>query len=153
MARTLYPSTNAAALIREFEGLRLKSYPDPGSGGAPWTVGYGHTGPEVRPGMTITKREAEEMLALDLKEAAQDVRRLTKESETSQQQFDALVSFQFNTGKLHGSTLLRKHRDGDRDATVREFHRWIYASGRKLPGLIRRRAAEAALYASDRPGK
>lgn len=147
MSRHLYPSAQAFALIREFEGLRLKAYPDPGSGGAPWTIGYGHTGPEVRAGMSIALREAEEMLALDVKEAAKQVRSLTKESETTQQQFDALVSFEFNTGKLHRSTLLQKHLAGERDAAARELHRWIYGSGRKLPGLVRRRAAEAALYA------
>lgn len=140
------PSPQAVALIREFEGFSPRSYPDPGSGGHPWTIGYGHTGPEVRPGMTISISQGEAFLLADIEEAAKEVRRLTKGSKTSQHQFDALTSFQFNTGKLHQSTLLKRHRAGDHDAASREFHRWVYASGRKLRGLIRRRAAEAALY-------
>lgn len=149
MAANLYPSPDAVALIREYEGLRLRSYPDPGSGGAPYTIGFGHTGPEVELGMTITAAQADAYLVADIKKAAREVRSLIDQGDTSQGQFDALVSFQFNTGKLHGSTLLKRHRAGLHDAAAREFHRWVYANGRKLPGLVRRRRAEAALYGSE----
>lgn len=146
MARSLKASPRCYALIRKFEGCELRAYPDPGTRGEPWTVGYGHTGPEVRPGMTITVPEAEALLAADIEEAAKEVRRLCKGSDTNQHQFDALTSFQFNTGKLHVSTLLKRHRAGEHDAASREFHRWTYAGGKVLRGLVRRRAAEAALY-------
>ena len=63
---TKVTSQDGINLIKEFEGCELKSYPDPGTGGAPWTVGYGHTGPEVVPGMTISQPEAEQLLKQDL---------------------------------------------------------------------------------------
>ena len=149
MAKTLRPSAACYALLRAFEGLSLKAYPDPGTKGDPWTIGYGHTGPEVRPGMTITDERAEVLLVEDAERHAQHVRSLCKGSQTSQHQFDALVSFDFNTAKLHSSTLLKRHLAGQHDAASREFHRWVYAGGRQLRGLIRRRAAEAALYAGE----
>ena len=68
------------------------------------------------------------------------------EAPTSQAQFDALVSFHYNTGAIGRATLTRRHRAGDHAGAAREFARWNRAGGRVLAGLVRRRAAEAALY-------
>ena len=148
MTLTLSTSKIGRDLIMQYEGLRLRAYPDPGTGSDPWTIGYGHTGPDVRPGMSITREEADTLLSRDLEKHEREVRRLCKGARTPQSAFDALVSFDFNTGALHRSTLLRCHRKGWHNQAAREFHRWVYAGGRVLRGLQRRRAAEAALYVS-----
>lgn len=141
-------SARGIALIKEFEGLSLSAYPDPATGGEPWTIGYGHTGPEVRPGMKISIAKAVEYLEDDLRSHARNVNRLCKGSNTPQAAFDALVSFDFNTGALHRSTLLRRHRAGLHQSAAAEFPRWKYAGGKPMAGLIRRRKAERAMYAS-----
>lgn len=150
--------TSAAgiALIKQFEGLRLKAYPDPGSGGEPWTIGIGTTvypdGRKVRPGDTITEAQAEDFLRHDLARFEAAVSKLVGENAT-QGQFDALVSFAYNVGPeaLRTSTLLRLHNAGDYAGAAGQFARWSKAAGKTLPGLVRRRAAEAALYRSDTP--
>lgn len=134
-------------LIKSFEGLSLKAYPDPGTGGAPWTIGYGHTGPDVSPGLVITEAKADELLRKDVARFEQGVRDLAGTHGT-QHQFDALVSFAFNVGleNLRRSTLLRKHNEGDYSGAAAEFPKWNKAAGRVLTGLTRRREAEARLY-------
>lgn len=141
-------SEQGRALIREFEGLSLTAYPDPGTGGEPWTIGYGHTGPEVRPGLKISLAEAVDYLDRDLRSHARNVNALCKGSDTPQGAFDALVSFDFNTGALHRSTLLRRHLAGLHQSAAAEFSRWKYAGGRPMAGLIRRRKRERAMYAA-----
>lgn len=141
---------NAAGfqLIKDFEGLRLKAYPDPGTGGAPWTVGFGHTGPDVKPGLVITMDRANELLAADLAKFEDFV---TNHAGTcTDNQFAALVSFAYNCGpqNLAESTLLRMHRDGQYGTAAMQFTRWNKAAGRVMAGLTRRRAAEAALYSA-----
>ena len=69
-------SPEALTLIRQWEGCRLSAYPDPASGGEPWTIGYGHTGPEVTAGLTISREQAERWLADDLAAAEAAVIRL-----------------------------------------------------------------------------
>lgn len=130
-------------LIKGFEGLRLAAYQD--SAGV-WTIGYGHTG-GVQPGDRITTAEAEQLLRQDTAWAQQAVRDLVRVP-LSQGQFDALTSFTFNlgAGALESSTLLRKLNAGDAAGAQAEFGRWIHADGQVLPGLVRRRAAEAALF-------
>ncbi len=145
----LATSERGVALIKKYEGCELKAYPDPGSGGEPWTIGYGATkidGRAVRPGDTITQAKANALLLHDIDRHASDVRDYLGSAPTTQNQFDALVSFHFNTGDLRRSTLLRKHLEGDYDGAAREFARWVFASGKRLRGLERRRAEEAALY-------
>lgn len=141
---------NAAGLdiIKHFEGLRLKAYQD--SVGI-WTIGYGHTSmagpPDVKPGMTITTAEAEEILKRDLGIFEKGVDDAVTVSVNSNQ-FSALVSFAFNVGlsALRDSTLLRKLNSGDYSGAADEFPRWVYADGTQLPGLVRRRNAERALF-------
>ena len=134
------------ALIKSFEGLRLEAYPDPATGGDPWTIGYGHTG-EVTPGMVITEAEAEQLLRQDIVQFEMCVNRLLQVPVT-QGQFDALVSFAFNLGcaNLRKSTLMRKLNSGDAGGAAAEFAVWNRAAGRIMAGLSRRRAAERDLF-------
>jgi lysozyme len=138
------PSATCFALIRKSEGLRLKAYRDMAG---VWTIGYGHTGPDVKEGRKITVDEAEAMLHTDANHACDSVLHLTN-GIVSQGQLDALTDFDFNLGskRLAGSTLLRKHKAGNYDGAAAEFGRWIYADGRVAGGLIKRRAAETHLY-------
>lgn len=143
-------STPGIILIKQFEGLRLQAYPDPGTGGAPWTVGYGHTGPDVYRGLRITEREAEDLLKKDLARFERGVDRLTEGSFTTQAQFNAMVSLAYNIGlgAFQRSSVLRYHRQGQKIRAGASFLLWVKAAGRKLPGLVRRRAAERAMYLS-----
>lgn len=142
------PSTACYALVRTAEGLRLKAYQD--SKGV-WTIGTGHTR-GVKPGMTCTPEQAESWLEADMAEASADVNRLAMPC--SQCQFDALVSFTFNEGAEHLATshLLKYHRAGDFPDAAHQFSSWVYCDGRVLPGLVKRRAAEAHLYLAEHPG-
>lgn len=132
-------------LIKRFEGLRLKAYPDPATGGEPWTIGIGHTG-GVRPGDVITEARAEQLLRQDVGRFERAVARLCPI--TTQPQFDALVSFAFNVGEgnLESSTLRKLHNAGDYAGAAGQFERWNRAAGKIMTGLTRRRAAEAQLY-------
>jgi len=139
-------STAGRNLIRDFEGERLTAYPDPATNGDPWTIGVGHTGPDVHKGLTITREHSDKLLSDDLARFEAGVNKLA--SETTQAQFDALVSFSFNVGlgNLTRSTLLKKHNAGDYAGAQAEFAKWNKAAGKVMPGLTRRRAAEAAMY-------
>ena len=134
-------------LVRLSEGLRLQAYPDPGTHGAPWTIGYGHTGPEVHEGLVIGQRQAEEWLMEDIASAERAVKRQVKVPLT-QGQFNALVDFTFNLGELNlmRSTLLRLLNLGDYLGANGEFKRWVYAGGRVMDGLVTRRHREADLF-------
>lgn len=133
-------------LIKSFEALRLTAYPDPGTNGAPWTIGWGHTGPDVKPGLTITEDKAVQLFNQDIAKFEDGVNRLAPVA--TDNQFAALVSFAFNLGlaNLEESTLLRLHRDGQYAAAAIQFSKWDHAAGKRMPGLTKRRAAEAALY-------
>ena len=141
------------ALIKRFEGCArrrtdslIEAYPDPGTGGDPWTIGWGATGAGIGPGTVWTQAQCDERFARDLERYAADVARAIGDAPTSQAQFDALVSFHYNTGALPRSTLLRRHLTGNFPAAATEFARWKHAGGRVMAGLVRRRAAEARLY-------
>lgn len=137
-------SDNARKQITEVcEGLRLTAYPDPGSGGAPWTLGYGHT-MYVSEGDTCTVEQADAWLIADIARAENIVIRCVRGSLT-QNQFDALVDFAFNVGagNFQASTLLKKINASDYIGACGEFKRWVYAAGKPLPGLAVRRAMEA----------
>lgn len=139
-------SETGKALIKEFEGVELRAYPDPATGGDPWTAGVGHTGPDVRKGMTVTQEMADAWLAADLRKFETGVSGLAPI--TTQPQFDAMVSLAFNVGlgNFGSSTLLRKHNAGDYAGAADQFAVWNRANGKVMAGLTRRRAAEAALY-------
>lgn len=149
---TMKPSANALSLIREFEGCRLTAYPDPGSGGDPWTIGWGSTGPDIRRGVVWTQEQADRRLREHVAEFGEGVAKLLGAAPTTQNQFDALVSFAYNLGlgSLKESTLLRRHKEGSYAGAALEFGRWNKASGKVMPGLTRRRAAEAKLYRGEK---
>lgn len=130
--------------LKEFEGLKLEAYRCPGG---VLTIGYGHTGRDVREGDRISQYYAEELLKADVAEVAEQVERLGVAR--TQGQFDALVSFAFNIGtdRLRTSKLLRLIRRQDSYRNIKaEFKRWVYADGKKQPGLERRRAWEASRF-------
>lgn len=134
-------------IIREFEGCWLKAYVCPAG---KLTIGYGHTGPDVLPGMVITQEQAEQLLKQDIQkvEAALNGTLIIK-SKLNQNQFSALVSFAFNLGigALSSSTLTKKINAGDFKGAALEFERWVYGKNKeKLPGLVKRRAMERALF-------
>jgi lysozyme len=139
-------SQKGIALIKAFEGLELKAYPDPATGGAPWTIGVGHTGPEVKPGMIITEAQADDYLRADLARFEAGVRSMCPIS--TQNQFDAMVSLSFNVGleNFKGSTLRRLHNEGQHGLAADQFKRWNRANGAIMRGLTKRRLAEAELY-------
>lgn len=150
-ARAIGPT--GIALIKRFEGCakrrgdgRVESYPDPGTGGAPWTIGWGATGEGIGPGTVWSEAECDARLDSDLARFAAEVAGAIGDAPTTQHQFDALVSFHYNTGAIRRATLTRRHIAGDYAGAAAEFARWKYAGGRVLRGLVRRRAAEAALY-------
>lgn len=132
------------ALTKSFEGLRLTAYQDVAG---VLTIGYGHTGPDVKPGMTITEAEADVLLRADVEEAVATVNRVVTVL-ISQNQFDALVDFCFNagSGNFLRSTLLRKLNAGDAAGAAAQFALWNHAGGEVVPGLTLRRRAEANLF-------
>jgi lysozyme len=143
--------TNEAgiALIKLFEGLKLRSYRD--SVGV-LTVGFGHTGTDVRAGETITEDEADRLLRIDLNEAEAAIDDAVS-VELTGNQHGALVSFVFNlgAGALRRSTLLHRLNAGDTNRAADEFLKWDKAGKppKRLAGLTRRRKAERALFLTD----
>lgn len=143
-------SKSGIELIKSFEGLRLKAYQD--SVGV-WTIGYGWTQPvdgkKVGPGMQIDQATADRLLKCGVVQYEQGVNQLVKVRIT-QGQFDALVSFAYNLGlrSLSTSTLLKKLNAGDKAGAADEFGRWVNAGGKRLDGLVARRAAEREMFLS-----
>jgi len=142
--RTVSPE--GEALVKQFEGCKLAAYPDPGTGGKPWTIGWGSTGPDIAKGMVWTQAQCDARFDRDIQHFAAHVAEIIGSAPTTQHQFDALVSFQYNTGHLPGSTLLALHKAGRFAEAAKQFGEWVHAGGKVLPGLIARRAAESALY-------
>lgn len=139
-------SNKGVHFISEFEGFRSQAYWD--GWGNVWTIGFGHTGSDVHQGQRVTRAEALKILRKDCATAAQAVKDLV-DVELTQKQFDALVSFCFNLGggALAESTLLKLLNRGDYRGAQHQFKRWDHAGGEELPGLLRRREAEAHLFA------
>lgn len=144
-------SDNGFALIKKYEGCRLRAYPDPGTGGAPWTIGFGWTQPvEGKPvtrGMEITQETADRLLRRGVVQFEQVVNRLVK-VRLSQNQFDALVSLCYNIGprSFSSSTLLRLLNRGDYAGAAARFLDWRYSGRKVLPGLVTRRGEEKKLF-------
>lgn len=139
----------ALDLIREFEGFRGRAYRCPAG---VWTIGYGHTAmagrPAVTAGMDISRAEADAILRADVATVAAGVRRHLR-APLSDSQFSALVSFAFNVGlgNFAASSVLRSVNAGALDRVPARLMLWTKAKGRTLAGLVRRRAAEAAMFA------
>lgn len=137
-------SAEAFSKIKEFEGLRTEAYLD---AAGVLTIGYGHTGSDVRAGDRISEYYADELLRQDIGKVEREVERL--QVACTQGQLDALVSLAFNIGaeRLRKSRLVRLIRRGDSYRGIKaEFKRWVYARGRKLPGLVKRRQWEAEWF-------
>jgi lysozyme len=132
-------------VIKHFEGVELTAYPDPGTNGDPWTIGYGST-KNVRPGMVISKETAEAWLKRDLRTfnnyLDKNINRYINDNERS-----ALISFVYNVGSLYGN-MRRTVISGSPEAKY-WFKKYIRAGGRILNGLVRRRNAEAEIYFSN----
>lgn len=143
-------SDNGVDLIKRFEGLELQAYQDIAG---IWTIGYGHTGPDVQPGMRISEREAEELLKNDLRPREEAVTRLVSVS-LNQNEFDSLVSFVYNVGieAFRKSTARKRLNANNRIGAAEALTWWNKAtvSGvlREVTGLTRRRASERALFLS-----
>jgi lysozyme len=162
------------------EGCYLRAYPDPASplgkelqrrglwqnalktgviasgllvlSGAPWTIGVGHTGPEVKYGLVWTQDQADAQLLADVAGAVAAVNRLVNvkaaQNGFTQNEFDALVDFVFNVGvgNFAGSTMLKLLNSGNDAAAAAEFEKWDMAGGQHVAGLLRRRLAEKAEF-------
>jgi lysozyme len=147
-ATELRTSGAGRALIRTAEGCSLTAYLCPAG---VWTIGVGHTR-GVKKGDRCTVQQADVWLTEDLADAEAAVAMLAKVPLT-QGQFDALVSFVFNLGikRLAESTLLILLSKGDYAGAAAQLSRWVYSGGKPLPGLIKRRAAEAELFLAGVP--
>jgi lysozyme len=134
------------AKLKGFEGLRLDAYLD--GGGVP-TIGYGHTH-GVKMGTTITPAEAERFLMEDLGYTEAGVDALTRDVPTTDNQFAAMVCLAFNIGleRFRNSTVLKRHKLGNKIGAANAFLLWKYDNGKPVEGLMRRREQERKLYLS-----
>ena len=138
------PSDMIIEKLKKFEGLRLTAY-KPVSSEKYWTIGYGHYGADVQPGMTITREEANDLFMKDLEKFIGYVNSLGRS--WTQNQFDALLSFCYNCGPGNLEKLCK-----NRDVEEIGEKMLLYvkdASGRTLPGLVTRRQWEHELFLSD----
>ncbi|WP_144755563.1 lysozyme [Bartonella saheliensis] len=141
-------SKEGLALIKKWEGLRLSAYEDVIG---VWAIGYGHTSavgtPHVHKDMRITEEEAEKILCQDLQQFEYIVEQ-TVTVPLNDEQFAALVSFSYNIGTeaFRNSTLLKKLNKGNYEAVPTELQKWTRVGGKRLRGLVNRRAAEAGLW-------
>ncbi len=140
-------------------GGKFAAYPDPRTGGAPWTIGWGSTGKDIGPHTVWTQAQCDARFERDTAMLAAGVDHMLAGAPTTQGQFDALVCFAYNVGLdddhdgnaegLGDSTLLKKHKAGDFKGARAEFIKWNKAKGKVMAGLITRRAAEARLYGGE----
>lgn len=141
----------AVRFVADHEGLRLSAYPDPGTGGDPWTVGYGSTGAHVRPGLVIDKPTALAYLRSDMQIAVRKLYGVLKADvidRLSEHQWAALLSFAFNVG-AKGSWGLWKHINAGRlELVPAEIMKFTRANGNVMKGLVRRRADEVSLWST-----
>jgi lysozyme len=133
------------ALIKRFEGLRLEAYRCPSG---VLTIGFGSTGPHVKQGMVITPGEADRLLDKDLARFETGVTAMLCGVPTTENEFSAMVSLAFNIGlgNFATSTLLKRHKAGNKIGAASAFLSWVYAKKVKLKGLMARREAEKELY-------
>lgn len=149
----------AAPLVERFEGLhriipgdKVTAYPDPGTGGKPWTIGIGSTTDEdgypIAPGTVWTIERARKRFRAHLEEFGREVDKLLDGTPTTPSQRAALISLCYNIGAsaLARSTVLRMHKRGEYQAAADAFLMWVRAGGRVMKGLVRRREAERELY-------
>jgi lysozyme len=138
-------SKDGLTLTEQFEGCELTAYQDQVG---VWTIGYGHTGPGIAAGLTITQDQAEALLLSDVAASSAYVNHVVS-IVLAQEEFDALVDFVFNLGRgaFAGSTLLRELNASNFAAAAAQFNAWDHAGGKVVAGLLRRRQAETDLFA------
>lgn len=138
----------AVPLVMVFEGYVPRAYRDPVG---VLTACYGHTGPDVQPGQTYTREQCRALLEQDLARHAQALACIRRPLTDGQKA--AFVSFAYNVGPqaFCDSTLARKANAGDMPGACAELSKWVYAKGQKLPGLVKRRAAERAMCEGAAP--
>lgn len=138
-------------LTQRFEGCQLTAYPDPATGAAPWTCGWGSTGVDVTPATAWTQEQADNRLRADLEHFAGSVDTLVKVPLAPNQKA-ALVDFTYNlgAGNLASSTLLKLLNAGDYRGAAAQFPLWNKAAGKVMAGLVRRRAAEQSMFETGR---
>jgi GH24 family phage-related lysozyme (muramidase) len=150
----------AETIIKKWEGCRLEAYPDPGSGGDPWTIGWGTTrvnGAPVRQGDKISQALADELLRAEIQHVAAELYKLipaVKQYGANQQA--ALISWAYNvgvSGAAKESTLRKRLLAGESAQVVvpQELPKWNKAGGREMQGLTSRRAAEVQLFTGRLP--
>jgi lysozyme len=146
-------------VLKDFERCVLIAYPDPKTGGDPWTCGWGATGPDVRRGTVWTQQHADDRLAADVAYRERTVTLAIGGTPCTQGQFDALVDIVYNVGvgsqtkdgivRLKSgaqSTLLRKFLACDYVGCAAEFLKWVSPGTNVEAGLRRRREAELVLF-------
>lgn len=138
----------AARFVSKWEGFVPRAYLDTIASPDVWTIGFGHTGADVRPGQTISRKKALKLLESDLRASYEAVDRLVT-VRLSVNETAALVSFTFNcgAGALAESTLLKRVNQHASGESIRAaFLMWVKAGGVTVPGLVNRRSAEADLF-------
>ncbi len=143
-----------AKLIKSWEGCEKRradgsfaAYPDPGSSdGNPWTIGWGSTGADVIKGLSWSQQQCDDRFDRDMMTYVNQVARAIGAAPTTPNQFDALVSFHYNTGAIFSASLVTLHKQGKYAEAQAQFGKWIYNNHKPMKGLINRRAAEATLY-------
>lgn len=137
----------ALALIKRWEGCHLTAYPDPGTGGDPWTIGWGSTGPGIHKGVTWTQQQADERLAADVQRFMTGVE-VAVGVPLQAHELGALTSLAYNIGlgAFRSSTLLRMIKAGNMKGASEQFLRWNRAGGKVMRGLSNRRADERDVF-------
>lgn len=136
----MHINNDGLSIIKECEGLSLKAY---SCSAGVLTIGYGHTGKDVKKGMVITKEKATELLNTDVERFEAHVSNYNKIYNFTNNEFSALVSFAYNIGSIDGLT-----RNGTRTKTeiADKMLEYCYAGGKKLNGLYTRRQKERGLF-------
>lgn len=138
---------HAVQLVKKWEGCKLSAYPDPATGAAPYTIGYGATGPGIAPGLKWSQKQADDRLATDLDRFTKGVQSALRRQATDAQ-LGAMVSLAYNIGvsAFRGSTLLKLFNAGDIGGAAKQFPRWNKADGKVMKGLTSRRADEQKVF-------
>lgn len=138
---------NAAglAILKESESLRLHAYRCPAG---ILTIGWGHTGPDVHEGLTISAERAEELLQADLAAFEAGVEKALGQTPATDNQFSAMVSLAYNIGlgAFKTTSVLAHHKEGRHGQAALAFLLWNKSKGKVLPGLTTRRDKERSLY-------
>lgn len=136
----MYINNEGLSIIKECEGLSLKAYKCPSG---VWSIGYGHTGKDVKKGMVITEEKAIELLKKDIARFEKHVSAYDKIYHFTDNEFSALVSFAYNIGSIDGLTKSGKR---SKEQIANKMLEYCYARGKKLNGLYTRRYKERRLF-------